>query len=174
MYVDVSPFEYAGSVLERMKPGVFLTASTDGKANTMIIGWGGPIMMWNRPMVVVFVRDIRATYPLIEKSGEFTVSVPLRDGLADAIRFCGTKSGRDVDKFAACGLTPVAGRFVGAPVIGECDLHYECRIMYRQKLDQAAVPQAIKDRFYSNPANNANHTVYYADILGCYVDGRVR
>jgi len=125
-------------------------------------------------MMVVFVRDIRATYGLIEKSGEFTVSVPLRDGLEEAIKFCGTRSGRDVDKFAACRLTPVPGRKVAAPIIGECDLHYECKVLYKQTLNQDAVPQAIKDRFYTNPVNNANHTVYFADILDCYVDGRVR
>lgn len=174
MYTNVSPFEYAGAALERMKPGVFLTASADGRSNTMIIGWGGPLMIWNRPMMVVFIRDIRATYGLVEKSGEFTVSVPLKDGLEEAIKFCGTRSGRDVDKFAACHLTPVPGRKVGAPIIGECDLHYECKVLYKQTLNQAAVPQAIKDRFYANPVNNANHTVYFADILDCYVDGRIR
>jgi flavin reductase (DIM6/NTAB) family NADH-FMN oxidoreductase RutF len=121
-------------------------------------------------MMIVFVRDTRATHRLIEESGEFTISVPLHGGLDDAIRLCGTKSGRDVDKFAACPLTPIPGRKVAAPIIGECGLHFECKVLYKQTLNQDAVPQQIKDRFYSNPANNANHTVYFADIVDCYVE----
>jgi flavin reductase (DIM6/NTAB) family NADH-FMN oxidoreductase RutF len=172
MYKEISPLDYAGAMLEQLKPGVFLTASAAGKTNTMIIGWGAVAVMWNKPMMIVFVRDSRATYPLIEQSGEFTVSIPLRAGLEEAIKFCGTKSGRNVDKFASCHLTAVPGRKVAAPVIGECDLHYECTVQYKQTLNQAAVPQAIKDRFYSNPVNNANHTVYFADIVACYIDDR--
>jgi len=172
MFKDCSPFAHSGVLLDKMKPGIFLTAAAEGRANTMIIGWGAVSVIWNRPMMVVFVRDSRATYGLIEKSGEFTVSVPLREGLDEAIRICGTRSGRDIDKFAVCPLTPVPGRKVAAPIIGECGLHYECRVMYRQKLDQNAVPREIKDRFYANPVNNANHTVYFAEIVDCYVDDK--
>ncbi|MFH0993700.1 MAG: flavin reductase family protein [bacterium] len=169
MYKACSPLEYAGTLLEKMKPGVFLTAAADDRHNTMIIGWGAVSIIWNRPMMIVFVRDIRATYDLIEKSGEFTVSVPLTTDLAEAIKICGTQSGRDIDKFAVCRLTPVPGRKVKAPIIGECGLHYECKVLYRQTLNQKDVPQTVKDRFYSNPANRANHTVYFAEILDSYL-----
>ena len=76
---------------------------------------------------MVPVRKSRYTHGLIEKSGEFTVSVPLNKDLKDALMFCGTKSGRDYDKFKECNLTPIPGKEIDTPVIGECQLHYECK-----------------------------------------------
>jgi flavin reductase (DIM6/NTAB) family NADH-FMN oxidoreductase RutF len=160
------PFDYAGILQEKLEKGVFLTTAFGDKRNTMVIGWGGINVIWNRPMMVVFVRKIRATHELLEQSGQFTVSVPLSRDLSAALKICGTRSMRDIDKFAVCHLTPVPGRKVMTPVIGECELHYECRIMYKQQLSQSDIPDVVKTRFYPT---GANHTVYFAEIVDSYV-----
>jgi len=123
-------------------------------------------VIWGRPLFLVLVRDSRATYELIEKSNEFTVSIPLNNQLARELAICGTKSLREVDKFKACGLTAREGRKIATPIIGEAGLHYECKVIYKLPLDQAVVPLAVKNRYYHH---NANHTVYYGEIQDQYI-----
>lgn len=166
MYKEIGVFEYSGKVLEKMKPGNFLTTKKGDVINTMIIGWGGINIIWGRPIFIVLVRDSRATYELIESSDEFTVSIPFDHSLNDAIQICGTKSLREMDKFAYCHLTPVKGRKIETPIIGEAKLHYECKVIYKQTLDQSVVPDVVKDRYY-HPG--ANHTVYYGEIVDQYI-----
>jgi flavin reductase (DIM6/NTAB) family NADH-FMN oxidoreductase RutF len=167
MYKEIGVFDYSGAVLEKIGPGVFLNTKYQNKINTMIIGWGGIMVIWGKPLFLVLVRDCRATYDLIERSGEFTVSIPLKTEMKKEIQFCGSKSLRDHDKFKELGLTAIKGRKIDTPIIGEADLHYECKVIYKQTLDQSVVPQTVKERYYS--ATKANHTVYYGEIVDQYL-----
>ena len=131
--------------------GAFFTVKgKDGRINTMTIGWGSVGYCWNRPIFTGYIRLSRYTEELLEENPVFTVSVPLDDALDPALAFCGTKSGREVDKFAACGLTAVPGRKVDCPVVGEAGLHYECRIVAKTLLDGQAMTPAVTDRFYGD------------------------
>ncbi len=168
MYKAVNLFEHSNVVLQRMKPGIFLTTKHENIINTMIIGWGGIMVIWGRPMFLVLVRESRATFNLIESSNEFTVSVPLENNLIDAIRICGTKSLREMDKFEYCNLTPITGRKIETPIIGEAELHYECKIIYKQPLNKEGIPPIIKDRYYG-VNNDSYHTVYYGEIVDKYI-----
>lgn len=166
MYKEINVFDYANIVLEKLTPGIFLNTKKDEKINTMIIGWGGINVIWGRPIFIVLVRDSRATYELIESSKEFTISVPINKSMKKEIAVCGTKSLRDIDKFKECNFTPIKGRKVDTPIIAEAELHYECKVIYKQKLNQDVVPQIVKSRYYNN---NANHTVYYGEIIDQYI-----
>ncbi len=170
MYQEIGLFEYANQVLENMEKGVFLTTSHAGKTNTMTIGWGGITVIWGRPIFMVLVRDSRATFELIDNSDNFTVSIPILKDMNAELVFCGTKSMREHDKFKACNLHLLPGRSVSTPVIKEAGLHYECKILYKQTLDQDVVPQVVKTRYY-NPevTSNTNHTVYLGEIVDKYV-----
>ncbi|MBI9009257.1 MAG: flavin reductase family protein [Tenericutes bacterium] len=170
MYKEIGVFDYSNKVLEKMHPGNFLTTKNGDTINTMIIGWGGVSIEWGKPIFIVLVRDCRATFDLIEASNEFTVSVPLENDLIEAIRVCGTKSLRDINKFEYCNLTPVKGRKIDTPIIGEAELHYECKVVYKQKLEKSAIPEAIKTRYYNpNTSNDFYHTVYYGEIIDQYI-----
>ena len=81
-----------------------LTAGDKGGCNTMTIGWCQLGRLWNLPVCTVYVRPERYTYSYMENSDYFTVSVMPADRQKD-VAFCGSHSGRDVDKIAACGLT---------------------------------------------------------------------
>lgn len=166
MEKTVGPLDFSTLLLEKLKQGVFLSSAADGIQNTMIIGWGGVTILWNKPMMMVLVRHIRATHALIEKSKEFTISIPTDRDLSKAIGICGTKSMSDIgDKFHFCALTPVPGKKVSAPIVGECGVHYECKVAYQQDLSYEDIPEAIKNRFYPT---KAIHTLYFADILDVY------
>lgn len=144
--------------------GIFLTTQDAEKRNTMVIGWGGINFFWGMPIFLVPVRRTRYTYPLLENTGFFTVSIPLERDMKKALVICGTKSGKDLDKFETCGLTAMDGRSVPVPIIGECALHYECKVVYSQEMNPETLCPDINDKFYPN-----YHTMFYGQILESYV-----
>lgn len=170
MIQECGVFEHSQALLDHLTPGVFLTSAAEGKRNTMIIGWGGITLVWGRPVMMVLIRNLRSTHELVEKSGQFTVSVPGKRDLSAEIKTCGTQSMRELgDKFTYCCLTPVPGRRVDVPVIGECDLHYECRVLYRQDLRFEEIPDFIKKSYYDRyPYPEGNHTLYFGEIVDSY------
>lgn len=84
-----------------------LLSATDGeRTNTMTAGWGGMGVMWEKDVFFCMVRPCRYTYDILEKTDTVTLSF-FGDGYRDELRYLGRASGRDEDKLAACGLTPV-------------------------------------------------------------------
>jgi len=79
-------------------------------------------------LVCIGVSPKRYSHNLIAESGEFVVNVPSID-IEKEMHFCGTKSGRDLDKFKETGLTPVPAKKVKSPLIAECFGHLECKVV---------------------------------------------
>jgi flavin reductase (DIM6/NTAB) family NADH-FMN oxidoreductase RutF len=157
---------YAAEFNKNMNsPGAFLTTEASGRADTMTIGWGSAGFFWVKPVLTVVVRYSRFTRELLEQSGYFTVSIPKEGELLEALAFCGTKSGRDTDKFAACNLTRVPGRAVAVPVIGEARTHIECRVVYKADVGRLNLDKAMDARFY---ADHNYHTLYYGEVVDFY------
>lgn len=100
---------------------------SEGKANIITLGMYMSIS-FDPTLVCIGVSPKRYSHDLIAESGEFVVNVPSID-LEKEAHFCGTKSGRDVDKFAETGLTPVPAKTVKPPLIKECFGHLECRVV---------------------------------------------
>jgi|SRR5690554_782038 len=145
--------------------GLFLTTKAQ-TVNTMVIGWGGVNIYFRIPIFIVPVRTSRYTHEQMEESRQFTVSVPRFGELKQALAFCGTKSGRDFDKFNECKLTAAPGRVVEIPVIKECYLHYECEVVYKQHLIPEFLHAELNRQLYSD---GDYHTFYYGKILDCYI-----
>ena len=74
--------------------------------NTMTASWGGMGILWGKPVAFVFVRPERHTFGFTERNERMTLSF-FDESYRPALQLCGSKSGRDMDKAAACGLTPV-------------------------------------------------------------------
>jgi len=159
---EVKITEVSGKILEQLPKGAFLTVKHGDKVNTMTIGWGTLGTVWSKPMFMVMVRYSRYTYELIDKADSFTVSFPLEGRLKKALALCGSKSGRDMDKFKESGITLQPGTSIDSPSIAECDVVVECRIKYKQPLDPQALPQDIKDACYKD---SDYHVLYFGEIL---------
>ncbi|MEN6326290.1 MAG: flavin reductase, partial [Syntrophomonas sp.] len=114
---------------------------------------------------VVLVRYSRYTYELLQKAQEFTLSIPLDSEMKKPLAIAGSSSGRDTDKFSALQLKAQPAKYIGSPVIGECGLIYECRVIYRQPMDPEMLDDDIKTKFY---ANEDYHVMYFGEILACY------
>ncbi len=96
------------------------------KPNIITLAWVGTFCS-DPPSLGIGVRPERHSHSLIAEAGEFVVNLPsaAQVGVVD---FCGQVSGRDVDKWAACGLTPSPARSVSVPLIAECPVALECRL----------------------------------------------
>ncbi|KPU42284.1 flavoredoxin [Oxobacter pfennigii] len=166
MYRQIKHSEYSKEILEQLQRGAFLTVKSGDKVNTMTIGWGALSVIWGKPVFTVLVRKSRYTYEIIEESHEFTVSLPIKGQLKEALGFCGSKSGRNTDKFKECNLTLKDGQKVNVPVIDECDIQIECKIVYKQDMDENCLDADIKSRAY---AKGDYHTIYYGEIVSIYI-----
>lgn len=107
-------------------PVILVSAAHHGRNNLMTAAWAMPASH-TPPMVAVAIGPSRYTHELIMESRELVVNIP-NTALLDAVWCCGTNKGRGMDKFAHCGLTPVAGKRVGAPLVKECIGAIECRL----------------------------------------------
>ena len=167
----VNVWEYAGHILEQTGKGVLLTTKADGRPNTMTIGWGTLGIEWGKPIYTVFVRESRYTKQLLEENGEFTINVPMGDIDRNILAVCGTKSGRDMDKFAQLGLTEEAPEVISVPGIRELPLTLECKVIYKQDQDPTAIAPENDQRYYAKGTANEGdyHTAYYGQILAAYI-----
>jgi flavin reductase (DIM6/NTAB) family NADH-FMN oxidoreductase RutF len=113
---------------------VFVVGTYDaaGKANVMTVAWGG-ICCSKPPCVAVSVRKATYTYGNLMEHRAFTISLPPQDQIVAADYF-GVASGRDIDKFTAAGLTPVASELVEAPYVGEFPFVLECKVVHVAEL----------------------------------------
>jgi flavin reductase (DIM6/NTAB) family NADH-FMN oxidoreductase RutF len=132
-----------------------------GKANLMTIGWGTLGSIWGLPMWVVLVRPSRYTYRCIEHTGCFTVNVPT-DAISRACVTCGTKSGRDIDKFAVCKLDVEKSQYVLAPRVAQCPIVYDCQVVHSNDILPAKLSEDILKGSY---VDNDFHRVYFGKIL---------
>ena len=136
----------------------------------------GELWEWNRPIFTAFVRESRFTKKILDESGEFTVNIFLNDFDKNIIGVCGTKSGRDTDKIKDLNLTLIESEIVDVPAIKELPLTLECKVIYRQKQDENAIPKEIKEKNYPENVsgefygvNKDYHTVYYGEIVSAYI-----
>jgi len=113
---------------------VFIVGTYDaqGKPNAMAVAWGG-ICCSKPPCLAISVRKATYTYGNLVERRAFTVSIPSQEHVVAADYF-GIVSGRDVDKFAVAGLTPVRSDLVDAPYVGEFPLVLECKVVHVHEL----------------------------------------
>lgn len=152
--------EWMNAITAQLKKGAFLMV--DG--NPMTIGWAQFGIIWNKPTLSVYVRQSRYTHELLKNSATFTVSVPASGTLSEALAFCGTRSGRDIDKLSVLHAERFPARYGGQDGFAGCGFHIECRILFRSDLSEHLLEdEALLSRYY---ASGDPHTMYVGEILG--------
>lgn len=150
---------------EVLAAGVFLTTKNNKKVNTMTMGWGTVGFLWNQDILMAPVRKSRYTHKFLENSEYFTVSVPLNGQHKKELQFCGTKSGINHNKVKELGLELTEVKECDVPVIKNNDLHFICRIKYKQDMLEENLDQDILEKKY--PDRNM-HTFYYGEVIAVY------
>jgi len=161
---DVHYMETAGDSIKQLNQGAFLTVKSEKGLNTMTIGWAAFGVVWSKRIMMVAVRSSRHTFGIIEAAKDFTVTVPA-GGMGKELAFCGSKSGRDMDKFKGCGLSTAAAQKVATPIIKARGRHYECRIVYKTAMDPAHLDGHVDTSVYPK---KDYHTLYFGEIVACY------
>jgi flavin reductase (DIM6/NTAB) family NADH-FMN oxidoreductase RutF len=112
-----------------LEPGpiVLVSSAWRGKTNIMTMGWH-MIMEFQPSLVGCYIWTENFSHELVRRSRQCVINIPTVD-LAATVVDIGNSSGRDIDKFAAFGLTPQFGHEVAAPLIAECYANFECRLV---------------------------------------------
>lgn len=141
-------FWKAGNMLYPL-PAVMVSCKKENEIpNIITIAWTGTVCT-NPPMVYISVRKERHSYDIIKESGEFVINIG-SESTAEAVDYCGVKSGRQVDKFKEMNLTAIDGNVVKAPLIKESPVNIECRVKQIIEL--------------------GSHDMFLADVVGVHVD----
>lgn len=146
-----------------------LLATGTSPPNLMTVSWGGLGTLWERPMVTVYVRPVRHSYRCLETHAEYTLNFLPHDEFQTALDFCGSASGRDVDKWEETGLTAVASSRVAVPRVVEAALTLECRVVSTFDLDPARFKDPAIDALYPD---RDYHRAYLGEVLAAWADER--
>ena len=167
---DLDFYACAGEILHRMNHGGILCTVADraGRQNLLTLSWGqmGPFYH-DSPVFIIAVARHRYSWRFLVEVPEFVIAVP-DDSLAEAVAMCGSRSGRDLDKFQAGGLTPVPSRHIRAPSILECPINVECRVYA-----SVAPPHRLLTPEHRQRPLEEQHTIYFAEVAGAYGWGPV-
>ncbi len=141
-----------------------LTAGTKDDFNTMTVSWGGIGELWGKDVCFVFVRPQRYTYEFMEKNDYFSLSFFGGDYKKE-LGICGSKSGRDIDKIAETGFTPVY--YENAVGFSEAKVN----VVLKKLAYQDMKPEGFLDEsIMKNYANNDFHRVYVGEIIKVEVE----
>ena len=160
IFKEIKPSEIVNNPFDLIgKDWALVTAKNGEGCNTMTASWGGVGIMWNKPVAFTFIRPQRYTFGLMENEDYYTLSF-FDEEYRDALKFCGTKSGRDYDKVKETGLTPVYDE--SAPYFEEAKLVLVCKKLYAQNLNR----ESIIDEATVSPAYTADdfHKMYISEI----------
>ncbi len=99
---------------------------SDGKPNIITVSWAG-VVCSEPPMISISIRPNRHSNKLVKESMEFALNFP-STSLIEKADYCGSVSGKAVDKFQEAGLTAVPSKEIKAPIIQECPINVECKV----------------------------------------------
>lgn len=105
-FEKIRPEDIDGNVFKMIGDDwMLVTAETEKGVNTMTASWGGMGVLWNKPVAFVFIRPQRYTFEFTESSDVMTLSF-FGGEKREALKICGSLSGRDCPKIEKAGLTP--------------------------------------------------------------------
>lgn len=140
------------------KDWTLITAKVGEKINTMTASWGGFGHLWNKDVAFIYIRPQRYTHEFVEKSDFFTLSF-FDEEHRQKLTYLGRHSGRDGDKIAESGLTPLYERETA--YFSEAKLVLVCKKIYRQELNPDGFIDEKIDEFYKKDY----HTMYIGEII---------
>ena len=144
---------------------MLITAGTESSFNTMTASWGAVGVLWNKPVAICFIRPTRYTFEFAEKTDIFTLSFFNEEDKA-ILNFCGSRSGRNVDKIKETGLQPLVTQNKGISY-EQARLCIECRKIYTDDIKpEYFLKPDTDDKFYPK---KDYHRIFIGEILSCYV-----
>ena len=124
-----------------------VTAGDEAKGyNTMTASWGHVGVIWQRPTAIVYIRPQRYTKEFVDRADRYTLSL-FGGGYKKEMGYLGSHSGRDEDKVAKVGLTPVFEE--DYTYFAEAEIVVVCRKLYQAPLlPTGFIDAGIIDKHY--------------------------
>jgi flavin reductase (DIM6/NTAB) family NADH-FMN oxidoreductase RutF len=159
-------------VYQTIEPGpvVLLTTAAKGRANVMTMSWH-MMVDFEPPLIACIVSDANYSFAALRKTGECVIAIPAAK-LAPKVVEIGNTSGRDVDKFAAFGLTPLPAKRVGAPLIAECFINLECKVIDTRLVKTYGLFILEVVRAWTDPKQKHAKTIHHRGYGTFWVDGK--
>lgn len=126
-------------------------ADQSGKGNIITLAWVG-VVCSEPPTISIAIRRGRHSYPLIKASGEFVLNVPT-EAMVEEADYCGSVSGKTIDKWQNAGLTSIPATRVKAPLITQCPINMECLVRHILHL--------------------GTHDVFLGEVVAIHVDSEI-
>lgn len=142
---------------------ILLTAGDKSGFNPMTASWGGLGILWQKPIAICFIRPTRHTYEFANKSDIITFSF-LTEEYRSILQYCGSKSGKDVDKIRETGLIPVETEG-GGITYKQAKLCIESRVLYRDDLIPEKLSADIDKMFY---LKKDYHRFFIGEVMNIY------
>lgn len=141
------------------KDWALVTVESEGKVNTLTIGWGGFGVLWQKNVATIYIRPNRYSKGLIDKADKFSITF-LPDGYRNTLLYCGQASGRDEDKIAKSGLTLEYED--GVPYFSEGKLVIVAKKIYSDAFRyEGFEDKSLSDKIYPE---KDYHAIYIAEI----------
>ena len=164
---SIKPTDIPGNMIQMIgHEWMLITAGNSTHFNTMTAAWGGLGFLWKEPMAMIFIRPQRYTYEFVEKYDNFTLCF-FDKKHREALKICGTRSGRTTDKMKATGLTPLETSS-GNIYFEEARLVLECRKVYYDDINPSFFLDPSIDHLYPQ---NDYHRMYIGFINNCLIKG---
>jgi len=160
-FKEINPYEIAENPFKLLNKDWALVSVKNGEIeNPMTISWGGVGIMWNKPVAFTFIRPQRYTFSLLENQEFYSLNF-FEEDFREALKFCGSKSGRDFDKAKETGLSPCYDE--KAPYYKEAKLVLICRKMYAQNLNEESIidTEAVASAYNGDDY----HKMYISEIV---------
>lgn len=165
-FKEIKPNELAGNPFKLIGTDwMLVTAEENQHCNMMTASWGGLGIMWNKPVAFTFIRPQRYTYGMLE-NGKYYSLCFLDDRHRDALKLCGSKSGRDIDKIKETGLT--VEHINGVPYFAESKLVLVCKKLYAQSLNEENLIEKSLSSNY-NAEGSDWHKMYINEIVNVLI-----
>lgn len=168
-YVRVDPRSIPDNPVKLIgEDWMLVTAGKADSYNTMTASWGMLGEVWNRHVAAITVRDSRYTYRFLEQNDTYTLSFFTHD-YRPALQLLGTKSGRDGDKVAESGLTPMELQS-GDISFAEARMVIECRKLYAEPFKKDSfTDKSVYESVYNEEHSTSMHTLYIGEITNVWV-----
>ena len=160
-FKEITPYQLEANPFALFnKDWGLVTAGDKESFNTMTVSWGGVGILWNKPVAFTFIRPQRYTIKFTE-AREYSSICFFEEDFRAALRLCGSKSGREVDKVKETGLTP-AFTDEGVPYFEEAKLVLICKKLYAQDFNEQS---ALDDLVRKNYSGGDYHRMYISEIV---------
>lgn len=168
-FKHIEPSEISDNIFKAIgNDWMLITAGNPESWNTMTASWGTLGILWNLPIAICFIRPQRYTFTFTEKSSFYTLSF-FEEEYRDALRFCGSRSGRDYDKARETGLT-VHKTSRENVTFKEARLVLECRKLYSDDLKPGNF--IFKELINRNYPRKDFHRFYIGEVVNVYLPNK--